>query len=468
MSYGKKLMDTYQSPFTERYASDEMLAIFSPQNRYAYWRKLWVVLAEEQRSLGLPITEEQICELTEHVNTIDFAAAADYEKRIHHDVMAHIHAYADQCPKAGPIIHLGATSCYVTDNTDLLIMREGLNLILCKLKKVIQQLASFATEYASLACLGYTHFQPAQLTTVGKRTCLWIQEFLMDLDEIRQRSERLRFLGAKGTTGTQASFLALFNGDHEKVKELDKRIAQKMGFTHLYTISGQTYTRKQDSLVMQALTGLAASAHKCGTDIRLLAHLKEIEEPFAEKQVGSSAMPYKRNPMLCERICGLGRFVISLGDNGAYTAATQWLERTLDDSSNRRLSIPEMFLACDAILELMLKVASGLIVYPAVIAQHVNDELPFMATENILMACVKKGGDRQELHERIRKHSQAAAEQVKQNGKRNDLLERIEKDKAFALTYQELQNILNLTDFIGRSPQQVEEFIREEVTRRLA
>jgi len=451
--------DTYQSPLAGRYASPEMKRLFSSQFKHSTWRKLWVALAEAEQELGLPISGDQINELRNHIDQIDFQLVADYEKDLQHDVMAHIHAYGDLCPSARPIIHLGATSCFVTDNADLIQMKEGIRQLLFKLEKVIEQLSEFALKHKDLACLGFTHFQPAQLTTVGKRACLWIQDLEIDLDELEQRFTKLKFRGVKGTTGTQASFLALFGGDHDKVKLLDQLVAQKMGFAQVFPITGQTYPRKLDSLILNTLAGIAISTHKFATDLRLLANLKEIEEPFGEKQVGSSAMAYKRNPMLSERICSLSRFVISLSENPAYTAATQWLERTLDDSANRRLCISEAFLSTDAILNLMIKVTSGLVVNEKIIERRVLEELPFMATENILMACVKKGGDRQDLHERIREHSHAAGGQVKQEGKENDLLERIAHDSAFQLTREELSELLNVSEFIGRSPEQVVEYL---------
>jgi adenylosuccinate lyase len=455
--------DTYQSPLAERYASHSMQHIFSPNFKYSTWRRLWVALAQAQLTLGLPVTQEQIAEMSAHIEDIDFAAVAKYEKLLKHDVMAHIYAYGDQCPLARPIIHLGATSCYVTDNTDIIQIRDGLQILIIKIVQVIRQLSDFSRKYADLACLGFTHFQPAQLTTVGKRACLWTQEFLMDLQELELRSDNLRFLGVKGTTGTQASFFALFGKDHDKVQALDHLVAAKMGFSHLFIIAGQTYSRKQDVVLLNALAGIAISAHKFSTDMRLLAHLKEIEEPFAKEQVGSSAMPYKRNPILSERICSLSRFLISLTENPAYNAATQWFERTLDDSANRRLCIPEAFLTCDAILELLLSVTSGMVVYDKMISKRVKEELPFMATENILMACVKKGGDRQDLHEKIRVHSQAACQRVKVEACHNDLLERIAQDPSFHLTKGELDRILNVVDFVGRAPQQVTEFLEKEV-----
>lgn len=443
--------ELYQSPLSSRYASTEMLKVFSSQYKYSTWRRLWLTLAEAQKCLGLPISEEQIQELAAHVDTVNFAEAENYEKKLQHDVMAHIHAYGDQCPLARAIIHLGATSCYVTDNTDLIQMRAAMQILSDKLRRVISQLADFARTHAALPCLAYTHFQPAQLTTVGKRACLWIQEFLMDFYEIEQRLKNIRFLGTKGTTGTQASFLALFEGNHEKVKELDRLVAEKMGFTSLFLISGQTYDRKQDTFILNALAGLGSSAHKFATDLRLLAHLKEIEEPFTKNQVGSSAMPYKRNPILSERLCGLGRYLISLSGNPAYTASVQWLERSLDDSSNRRLCIPEAFLTADAIVEILAPLTQNLVVYPQVIANHVAEELPFMAFENILMACVKKGGDRQNLHEKLRLYSLEAV--------KTDLLQKIARDPAFNLSKEELKKLTDISQFIGRAPEQVQEFL---------
>lgn len=453
-------MHEYKSPLTERYASEEMSTIFSPQYKHTIWRKLWIALAKAEKALGLSITQEQIEELERHYQTIDFAAAEKQESLLHHDVMAHIQVFGEQCPLAKPIIHLGATSCYVTDNTDIIQMRAGLGILLLKLTQVIQQLASFAEKYKELACLGFTHLQPAQLTTVGKRTCLWIQDLLMDFQELEYRLENLRFLGVKGATGTQASFLALFDNDHNKVQQLDHLVADDLGFTNVFLVSGQTYTRKQDVQIINAIAGIAVSAHKFATDLRLLAHLKEIEEPFEEKQVGSSAMPYKRNPILAERICSLSRFLLSLAENPSYTAATQWLERTLDDSANRRLCLPEAFLTCDSILNLLLKVTASLVVYPKMIERHIQEELPFMATENILMACVKQGGDRQELHEKIRKHSKAAADNVKLNGQNNDLLDRLTQDPTFNLSKEKIAKILNVKNFIGCAPQQVDEFLK--------
>lgn len=453
----------YHSPLTTRYASQEMSNLFSDQYKYSTWRKLWVALAKAEAELGLPISQQQIDELVSHIDDIDFDQADQFESVMHHDVMAHIHAYAEQCPSARAIIHLGATSCYVTDNTDIIQMREGLQLLIAKLQKVIYQIAQFAKQYAYLPCLGFTHFQPAQLTTVGKRACLWIQELLIDLKELKYRKDHLRFLGVKGTTGTQASFLALFNGDHQKVEMLDHLVTIEMGFQYFFLISGQTYTRKLDVMVLNALAGIGMTAHKFATDLRLLTHLKEVEEPFGKQQIGSSAMPYKRNPILSERVCSLSRFLIALAENPAYTASTQWLERSLDDSANRRLSIAEAFLCCDAILKLLDQITKGLEVYPKLIAKHVEDELPFIATENILMAAVKKGGNRQELHEKLRQYSHETVNKIKQEGKENDLLKRIKQDEAFMLTNEDLINLLKVEDFIGRAPAQVEEFLKTEV-----
>ncbi len=455
--------DQYESAFSTRYASQKMRHLFSARFKYSTWRRLWTALAEVQKDLGLDITAVQISEMGAHCEDIDFAAVDKYENEFHHDVMAHIHAYGDQCPRARPVIHLGATSCFVTDNGDIIQMRDALVLIRNQLQQVILQLSKFAKAHAELPCLGFTHFQPAQLTTVGKRACLWIQDFLIDEQEVDFRIRNMRFLGAKGATGTQASFLALFRGNQEKVKELDRRVAEKMGFMNPYLIASQTYPRKLDALIVNALTGIATSAHKFATDIRLLAHLKEIEEPFGERQIGSSAMPYKRNPMLSERICGLARFLISLNDNPSYTASLQWLERTLDDSANRRLVLPKAFLTADAILTLLLHLTKNLVVNPAVIARHVSEELPFMATENILMSAVQKGGDRQALHERLRVHSQAAAEAIKKEGSKNDLLQRITEDSDFNLTEKEMEKLMNVQAFIGRSPEQVYEFLKTEV-----
>jgi adenylosuccinate lyase len=456
-------MNGYTSPFSDRYASQEMRRIFSPQFKYSTWRKLWIALAEAEQELGIPIAQEQIDQLKSRVNDIDFSAVEEYENQLHHDVMAHIKAYGDICPKAAPIIHLGSTSCYVTDNTDVIQMRQAYEILLPKLQQVIQNLTVFAETHAELACLGFTHFQPAQLTTVGKRACLWLQDFVIDWHEMSARSSALRFLGAKGATGTQASFLALFDGDAEKVERLDRLVGEKMGFDNLQAISGQTYTRKQDILALSPLASFAASVHKFGTDLRLLAHLREVEEGFGDKQVGSSAMPYKRNPMLSERLCSLARFVISLTENTYYTAATQWLERSLDDSANRRLSISESFLGTDALLNTLEKVTRSLTVNKEVITRRLKDELPFIATENILMDASKKGGDRQKLHENLREHSLAAATRVKAEGKENDLLARLAQDPAFNLSNEDLPALQDPQNFIGLSARQVQSFLKNEV-----
>jgi adenylosuccinate lyase len=452
---------TYTSPLDSRYASDAMRELFGPQRKFSTWRRLWLALAEAQHELGLEISAEQLRQMAEHLDDIDFAKAGDYERRLRHDVMAHIHAYGDVAELARPIIHLGATSQYVNDNTDLILMRDAMGLLIATLVNLIDALAGFARQYRHLPCLAFTHFQPAQLTTVGKRAAMWCSDFLMDLRELERRQEELEFLGVKGATGTQASFLALFEGDHEKVKRLDAMVAQKMGFNRLCRVTGQTYSRKTDAAVAAALAGIGASVHKLCNDLRLLAHLKEIEEPFEAAQVGSSSMPYKRNPMRCERATGLARFLMDLSASPLHTAAEQWLERTLDDSANKRLAMPELFLSADAILLIGLNVAQGLVVYPATIAAHVAEELPFMATENILMAAVKAGGDRQELHERLRRHSQAAAEQVKVHGRPNDLLDRIKNDAAFDAV--DVDELMDPAAFVGRAPQQVEEFLAADV-----
>lgn len=452
----------YASPLSSRYASKEMLYLFSSQFKHRTWRRLWVSLAKAQKALGLSITDKQIKLLEENIDNIDFAKAAEYEKKTHHDVMAHIHAYGDVCPEAKGIIHWGATSCYVTDNTDILQMLDGLIILRTKLTNLISSLSSFAQKHANLACLSFTHLQPAQPTTVGKRACLWIQEFLMDLKDIEHRIQHIKFLGAKGATGTQASFLFLFEGDHEKVKKLEDLIAKDMGLTSLFPISGQTYTRKQEMQVFAPLSGLAASAHKFATDLRLLAHMKEIEEPFHSTQVGSSAMPYKRNPIHSERVCSLARFLISLQENPSYTASLQWLERSLDDSANRRIVIPEAFLTADAILQLLLDIASGLVVHPKMIEKHLQDELPFMATEDILLAAVKKGKDRQQVHQKLRELCMQASNHMKE-GKECDLLDRIQKDPAIGLSEKELKDIVQVERFVGRAPEQVKEFLSKEV-----
>ena len=455
--------NTYESPLSSRYASDEMLYIFSADKKFSTWRRLWVALARAEMELGLPVTQEQVDELEAHITDIDYARAAQWEKKLRHDVMAHVHTYGELCPKAMPIIHLGATSCYVGDNTDVILMREGLELVRTKLVKVIAHLASFADAYKALPTLGFTHFQAAQLVTVGKRATLWMNDLLMDLEEVEYRLSTLKLLGSKGTTGTQASFLELFEGDHEKVKQLEEKIAKEMGFTGVVPVSGQTYSRKMDYNVVSTLAGIAQSASKFATDMRLLCHLKEVEEPFEANQIGSSAMPYKRNPMRCERICSLARYVIVDVGNPAVTAATQWFERTLDDSANKRISVPEAFLAVDAILNIYMNVASGLIVHPKVIEKHVLEELPFMASENIMMDAVKRGGNRQELHERIRVHSIEAGKNVKDRGLANNLIDLIAEDPAFGMTKEELTAHLEPGRYIGRCPQQVEEFLALQV-----
>ncbi len=456
----------YETPLTARYASEEMSRLWGAQRKFATWRRLWVALAEAEAELGLPITEAQINELRAHVDDIDFAAAAAYERRLRHDVMAHVHAYGDVCPQARPIIHLGATSCYVTDNTDLILMREALGIVRGRLVAVIDRLAEFARRNRALACLGWTHLQPAQPTTVGKRACLWIFDLVQDLAEVEHRLATLQARGVKGTTGTQASFLELFAGNHARVRQLDELVAKKLGFASSYPVAGQTYSRKVDAHVLGTLSGIAQSAHKATNDLRILQSRKEVEEPFEQEQIGSSAMAYKRNPMRSERIAGLARFVISVESSAAQTAATQWMERTLDDSANRRLTIPQAFLATDALLMLYQNVAAGLVVYPQVIDKHLREELPFMATENILMAAVAAGGDRQDLHERIRRHSLEAAAVVKLQGGDNDLLERLRTDAAFAAV--NLNEALAPQRFVGRAPEQVDEFLEEVVTPILA
>ena len=453
--------DRYENPLITRYASAEMSELWSAQRKFSTWRKLWIVLAESEKELGLDVTDDQIAELKSHVDDIDFEAAANYEKRLRHDVMAHVHAYGDVCPTARPIIHLGATSCFVTDNTDLILLRDALGMVQQRLVAVIGCLAEFAMKYRDLPCLGFTHLQPAQPTTVGKRACLWAYDLVMDLEEINHRLASLKARSTKGTTGTQASFLELFDGDHDKVRELENSVAEKIGFDATYAVTGQTYSRKIDSQTLDALSGIAQSAHKAATDLRILATRKELEEPFGKDQIGSSAMAYKRNPMRSERICSLARYVISMQSSPAATMATQWMERTLDDSANRRLVLPQAFLAIDAVLILYQNVASGLVVYPEVIAKNLREELPFMATENILMAAVAAGGDRQDLHERIRQHSQAAGAVVKQEGKPNDLLERLAGDEAFGGV--DIDAAMDASQFVGRAPQQVDEFIEQVV-----
>ena len=453
----------YESPLSSRYASDEMQFIFSPDKKFSTWRRLWVALARAEMELGLPVTREQVEELEAHVEDIDYEKAAQWEKKLRHDVMAHVHTYGELCPKAMPIIHLGATSCYVGDNTDIILMREGLELIRDKLVGVLARLRDFADKYKDLPTLGYTHFQAAQLVTVGKRATLWMNELLMDLEEVEHRISTLTLLGSKGTTGTQASFLELFEGDHEKVKLLEEKIAKEMGFTSVVPVSGQTYSRKLDYNVVSSLAGVAQSASKFATDLRLLCHLKEVEEPFEKNQIGSSAMPYKRNPMRCERICSLARYVIVDVGNPAVTAATQWFERTLDDSANKRLSVPEAFLAVDAILNIWASVADRLVVHPKVIEKHVLEELPFMASENIMMDAVKRGGDRQRLHERIRVLSQEAGRNVKELGLPNNLIDLMAADPAFSMTREELSAHLDPAAYIGRCPEQVEEFLTSQI-----
>lgn len=453
--------DSYQSPLCSRYASKEMKHLFSNDVKFSTWRKLWIALAEAEMELGLNITEQQINELKAHADDINYDVATEREKVCRHDVMSHVYAYGVQCPNAKGIIHLGATSCYVGDNTDIIVMTEALKLIRKRLVSLIAVLSKFAYEHRSLPTLAFTHFQSAQPTTVGKRATLWLNDLLTDLEEVEHRISQMALLGCKGTTGTQASFLELFDGDHAKCKELDKKIAQKMGFDNVVPVSGQTYSRKTDSLVLNVLSSIAQSATKFSSDIRLLAHLKEIEEPFEKGQIGSSAMAYKRNPMRCERIAALARYVICDCMNPAITASAQWLERTLDDSANKRISVPEAFLATDAVLSLYLNVVDGLVVYPKVIEAHLNNELPFMATENIMMNAVKKGGDRQELHEKIRQHSVAAASRIKVEGLNNDLVDRIADDEAFNMTKDEIVEILKPENFIGRAPEQTEDFINE-------
>lgn len=453
--------DTYQNPLVTRYASREMAELWSPRRKFSTWRKLWVALAAAERALGLPISEPQIAALQAKVDDIDFEAARRHEKRLRHDVMAHIHTLGDAAPEARAIIHLGATSCYVTDNTDLILSREALRVVRGKLVGAIDALANFAERWKDLPCLGYTHFQPAQLVTVGKRAALWAYELILDLHEVERRIETLKFLGVKGTTGTQASFLALFDGDHGKVEELDRRVASAFDFAETFPVSGQTYSRKIDAQVTAALAGLAESAHRFGSDLRLLAHEREVEEPFEAEQVGSSAMAYKRNPMRAERMCSIARFALALPAPASQTAATQWLERTLDDSAVRRVTIPQSFLAADALLTLYLNVVPGLVVHPAMIARHVAAELPFMATENLLMAAVQLGGDRQDLHERIRTHALAAVARLKEGEVDNDLIGRLRADPAFPTV--DFDSVIDPRRFIGRSPEQVVAFLASEI-----
>ncbi len=452
---------TYISPLESRYASLEMRELFGEQRKFSTWRRIWLALAEVEKDLGLNITAEQLQQMRQHLDDIDFAAAEQYERKLRHDVMAHIHAFGDVAPLARAIIHLGATSQDIVDNTDLILMREAMDLVIARLANVIDALGAFAQKHRDLPCLAFTHYQPAQMTTVGKRAAMWCGEFIRDLAELEMRRDGLEFRGIKGATGTQASFLALFGGDHKKVAQLELRVAKRFRFKKISPVTGQTYSRKIDAAVTASLAGVAASVHKTCNDIRLLANLKEIEEPFETSQVGSSAMAYKRNPMRCERATGLARYLMDISVSPLHTAAEQWFERTLDDSSNKRLAVPEAFLTADAILQIVLNVAQGLVVYPATIAAHIAAELPFMATENILMAAVAAGCDRQDVHERIRKHSHAAAEQVKMHGKPNDLIARLKRDKAFAAV--DIDAILKPSEFVGRAPQQVDEFLAQHV-----
>ncbi len=455
--------EIYESPFSARYASKEMQYLFSAQKKFSTWRRLWVALAKAEKELGLDITDEQINEMESHVDDINFDVAKAREKEVRHDVMSHIYAYGKQCPKAAPIIHLGATSCYVGDNTDVIIMRDAMQLILKKLVGVIANLSDFALQYKDMPCLGYTHLQPAQTTTVGKRATLWINELYCDVKELRFRLAELKLLGSKGTTGTQASFMELFGGDGEKVKKMEELICREFGFDAYVPVSGQTYSRKVDAGILSTLSQIAQSAYKFSNDMRLLQSFKEMEEPFEKNQVGSSAMPYKRNPMRCERISALARYIITDSLNPAFTAGTQWFERTLDDSANKRIAVAEAFLACDGMLDIMLNVTDGLVVYPKMIRARLMNELPFMASENIMMDAVKKGGNRQELHERIRVHSIAAGKNVKEEGGKNDLIERILADPAFGLSAEEVEKSLTPEHYVGRAPQQVEEFIAEYI-----
>lgn len=455
------MKNRYENPLCSRYSSETMQYIFSPDFKFTTWRRLWIALAESEKELGLPITQEQIDEMRAHIDDIDYALADLYERKLRHDVMAHVHTYGDICPKAKPIIHLGATSCYVCDNTDIIQMREGLLQIRRLLINALSALCDFAEENKDVATLAYTHFQAAQPTTVGKRATLWMQDLMLDLERLDFELSNLKLLGCKGTTGTGASFMELFGGDIKKVYMVEKKIADKMGFSACMPVSGQTYTRKVDSFVLNVLSGIAQSASKMATDIRLLAHMKEFDEPFESNQIGSSAMAYKRNPMRCERICSLARYVICDTQNTAVTAATQWLERTLDDSANRRISIPEAFLAVDAILQLMINVVRGGRIYPKVMEKHLKEELPFIASENILMDAVNRGGDRQELHEAIRQYSQKAAAKVKLEGESNDLLDSLLEDPRFALTKESLKDILDVRKFIGCAPEQTEDFVND-------
>jgi len=458
------MKDIYESPLNSRYASQEMQKLFSPDEKFKTWRKLWIALAEAEKELGLNITEEQIKEMIKSKDDINYETAEAKEREVRHDVMAHILAYGEQCPKAKGIIHLGATSCYVGDNTDIIIMTQAMILLRSKMIMLMKRLSDFALKYKSMPTLGYTHLQPAQLVTVGKRACLWLQDILTDYEDLEYILSNMKLLGSKGTTGTQASFLELFDGNEGKVLKLEKLIAEKMGFKDVYPVTGQTYPRKTDSRVLNILSGIAQSAGKFSSDIRILQSMKEIEEPFEKEQIGSSAMAYKRNPMRSERMASLARYVMVDALNPAITSSGQWLERTLDDSANRRISIPEAFLAVDAILNIYINVAENLVVYPKVIEKHIEEELPFMATENILMEMVKRGGDRQELHEKIRLHSIEAGKKVKVEGKKNDLIERILNDKAFTLTENEIRTVLKPENYIGRAPSQVDEFIAASIT----
>ncbi|MFT7618192.1 MAG: adenylosuccinate lyase [Planctomycetota bacterium] len=454
---------SYSNPLVDRYASSTMVGLWSPQKKFSTWRKLWVALAESEMELGLKITPDQISQLRSTVDDIDFDRAASFERELRHDVMAHVHTWREQVPDAGGIVHLGATSCYVTDNTDAILLRDGMEQVLKRLRGVIANLRTFCLAEAEKPCVGYTHFQPAQFTTVGKRASLWLQDLVLDHTELEQARDAIRFRGVKGTTGTQDSFMKLFDGDEDKVEELDRRVTEKMGFDRRFIVTGQTYTRKMDSRCITALSAVAQSLHKFSNDIRLLCHLREIEEPFEKKQIGSSAMAYKRNPMRCERIGSLSRFLISMTENTAYTEAAQWLERTLDDSANRRLTLPLAFMAADAILIIAANVTSGLVVRDAVIERHLKEHVPFIASEELMMRAAAKGGDRQELHEVIRTHAMAAADKMKNEGGANDFLERLMGDDAFALDREEAESLLVASRFIGRAPAQVRHFIAEEV-----
>lgn len=457
------MSDVYVSPLVERFATREMAELWSAQRKFSTWRRCWVALAEAEKELGLPITDEQLDQMRARIDDIDFEAAAEFEREMRHDVMAHIHAFGLVAPAAKPIIHLGATSCYVGDNTDLILLRDGLGIVLAKAVNVLARLADFARKWRDLPALGFTHYQPAQVVTLGKRACLWAQDVLMDVEDLDAAIKRLRCRGVKGTTGTQASFLALFEGDHEKVRRLDQLVAEKLGFEQSYPVTGQTYPRKVDTHVLRVLAGIGESAHKWATDMRLLQNLKEVEEPFAAKQVGSSAMAYKRNPMRCERTCALARYLMTAPLHSEFTTAVQWFERTLDDSAIRRISLPEAFLAADGVLNLYMNVMEDPVVYPKVIERHLRAELPFMATENILMACVRRGGDRQELHEAIRRHSHEAAARVKQEGLDNDLLDRLGADPAIHMSREEIEAVLKIDEFVGRAPEQVDEFLGDYV-----